>query len=368
MKHTHGVQGAGHPRASASLSSAGQRNSLSPPPLASRITAASIRLQFAMGQARMPPFLNVSSTAVLLVVFLTALLCSLNSAGDFERLQEMHLKQRQAFFSFIKHNLCKHIYLDMGTNIGMQFRKLYEPHLFPRARSLPYYSSTFGDGSRRDVCSLGFEPNSLHAERLSILQASYQKANYPTVIFTNAAVMNYDGHVVFYRAPQQKRLYHESGASTIAWEGTAREVNETAVAVDIDLLVKAIVHLWHASSAFVEGQSLLIAKLDIEGGEYSVLPHMLAHGSLCRVDQMLIKWHSRFFPNASDSVLFAEKMVLLATQHTPRCRFHKVDIDDNDYADGSDRRPFPSPLNDSLVAHMVAAAASKHTHHKTLAT
>lgn len=266
-------------------------------------------------------------------------------AEDFAVLQERHRAQAKKFISFIRHNVCKHIYLDMGTNVGMQIRKLYEPHYFPRARSLPYFSSTFGDGDRRDVCSLGFEPNSMHAPRLIELQTSYQKANFPSVIFTNTAVSTRDGEIVFYRAPHQNRHYHESGASTISWAGTDKETNETAVAVDIDRFLHHVIHLWRASTSYNESTSLLVAKLDIEGGEYDVLPHMLAHGTLCQVDQMLVEWHERFFPNATDKVLFAEKMILMATQGTPRCKFKKVDIDDNDYADGTDRRPFPSPAD-----------------------
>ena len=39
---------------------------------------------------------------------------------------------------------CRHVYLDMGTNIGIQIRKLYEPHLFPDALVLPIFDKFFG--------------------------------------------------------------------------------------------------------------------------------------------------------------------------------------------------------------------------------
>lgn len=260
-------------------------------------------------------------------------------ADDFVKLQNIHRAQVRTFFSFLRSGICKHLYFDMGTNIGMQMRKLYEPQLFPNARSLPYFASTFGTGDRRDVCALGFEPNSRHAERLIAMQSAYQKANFPLVIFTNTAVSTYDGQVVFYRAPQQNNHYHESGASTIVWSGTTKETNETAIAVDIDHLFHNILKTWRGHT----DASLVVAKLDIEGGEYTVLPHMLSHGSLCKVDQMLIEWHERFFPKPGDNVLFAEKMILMATNGTARCNFKKVDLDDNDYADGTDRRPFPPP-------------------------
>ena len=34
---------------------------------------------------------------------------------------------------------CLHVFLDLGSNRGLQIRKLYEPHLFPLAPVLPLY-------------------------------------------------------------------------------------------------------------------------------------------------------------------------------------------------------------------------------------
>ena len=34
---------------------------------------------------------------------------------------------------------CLHVFLDLGSNRGLQIRKLYEPHLFPLAPILPLY-------------------------------------------------------------------------------------------------------------------------------------------------------------------------------------------------------------------------------------
>ena len=39
---------------------------------------------------------------------------------------------------------CRHVYLDMGTNTGIQIRKLYEPHLFPNASVLSIFDKFFG--------------------------------------------------------------------------------------------------------------------------------------------------------------------------------------------------------------------------------
>ena len=43
---------------------------------------------------------------------------------------------------------CRHVYLDLGTNIGMQIRKLYEPELYPQSPMLPLFDKYFGHTNR----------------------------------------------------------------------------------------------------------------------------------------------------------------------------------------------------------------------------
>ena len=39
---------------------------------------------------------------------------------------------------------CRHVYLDVGSNIGVQVRKLYQPELYPGAGILPVFKEAFG--------------------------------------------------------------------------------------------------------------------------------------------------------------------------------------------------------------------------------
>ena len=71
---------------------------------------------------------------------------------------------------------CLHVFLDLGSNRGLQIRKLYEPHVFPLAPILPLYERYFGPVEERklqEICSVAFEPNSRHAQHLRDLAASY---------------------------------------------------------------------------------------------------------------------------------------------------------------------------------------------------
>jgi hypothetical protein len=62
-----------------------------------------------------------------------------------DELRERHHEQLQTIFTFLRKGICKHIYLDMGTNIGITLRKLYEPQYYPDAPFVGVFRDTFGD-------------------------------------------------------------------------------------------------------------------------------------------------------------------------------------------------------------------------------
>ena len=62
---------------------------------------------------------------------------------------------------------CRHVFLDVGSNVGIQVRKLFEPKLYPDAEVLPQFDQFFGryPDNRDEVCAVGFEPNPKHTKR-----------------------------------------------------------------------------------------------------------------------------------------------------------------------------------------------------------
>ena len=64
------------------------------------------------------------------------------------------------------------MYLDVGTNIGIQIRKLYQPKLYKDAQIHPVFEKYFHrkidnlDASLPYICAVGFEPNPHHEEAL----------------------------------------------------------------------------------------------------------------------------------------------------------------------------------------------------------
>ena len=62
---------------------------------------------------------------------------------------------------------CYHVYLDLGTNVGIQVRKLYEPKLYPEAKLHEFFEKYFKRGkSLPYICTVGFEPNPNHVQAL----------------------------------------------------------------------------------------------------------------------------------------------------------------------------------------------------------
>ncbi|CAF4045241.1 unnamed protein product, partial [Rotaria sordida] len=86
------------------------------------------------------------------------------------------------------------------TNIEVQIRKIYEPHLYPNAPVLPLFKQIFGNYSN-EVCSVGFEANPLHDNYLKEFENYCLKRNWRVKIFTSTAVSIIETNLTFYTKP-----------------------------------------------------------------------------------------------------------------------------------------------------------------------
>lgn len=96
---------------------------------------------------------------------------------------------------------CYHVFLDVGSNIGMHARFLYETTSFPRALiARTVFMNQFGPEQlrdNRDICIFSFEPNPSHNERHAEMRKLYAAMGwryYPI----NAGVGDADGSLTFY--------------------------------------------------------------------------------------------------------------------------------------------------------------------------
>lgn len=240
-----------------------------------------------------------------------------------------HESQIRTMKYFLNSSRCQHIYLDVGTNRGIQLRKLYEPHYYSGAKVHSIFDQYFGTTDRRNVCSVGFEPNPIHASHLRKLQLAYQSAGYPSVIFTHTAVGNADGSVTFFRDMYSDAHNHEWGGSLRDTFGGNR--TEKVLIMNMSRLLFDFRLDWQKPS----GGSFIVAKVDIEGKEGEFLPYMIDTKSICEISVYMIEWHRETVAQR-ESILSRVN----ATAGCPSISF--LDIDDELYGSGIDRNPFPS--------------------------
>lgn len=145
---------------------------------------------------------------------------------------------------------CEHVYLDLGSNIGIQIRKLYEPQYYPRARFLQVFNEKFGIvantsksaadlAARSNVCAFGFEPNPHFTHRLSAIEEAYTNIGFPIVMFTETAIGVTPANVSFFLEPTVLPKVHEWGASMLNWHGNMTQITAGSVVLS-DFILHSI--------------------------------------------------------------------------------------------------------------------------------
>lgn len=179
---------------------------------------------------------------------------------------------------------CDSIYLDIGTNIGVQIRKLFEPHKYPGASVLPIFNNSFGEAKHRPttVCALGMEPNPHHMERLRMLEEAYNKRGFRTHIYPFAAWKE-EGTIEFRTDMEDFTPDTDNWNSQNEETGghLARELKEVR-SVDLSAFIKSL----------PQGKVKLM-KIDIEGSEYEALARAIPEHIMCKsvIPQVYMEAH-----------------------------------------------------------------------------
>ena len=87
--------------------------------------------------------------------------------------------------------------------------------------------------------------------------------------------------------------WKDVGASGAASQGGASTTAVAVRTIDLAALVRRV-------SRWVKSRGgKLLAKLDIEGSEYTVAPHLALDGALCLIDTVMIEWHQRYYGHSN---------------------------------------------------------------------
>ena len=187
---------------------------------------------------------------------------------------------------------CHFLFFDLGSNIGVTVRKLFEPEKYPNAAILPTFDKLFGaaDIRNNNVCVYGFEVNPENEPRLKRIEECYKRQGWQ-LEFIMKAVSNRDDDVVTVR----RKGKGDVGANV---QGRVRpNIPNEAVAkvstVDIARFIK--------EKADLHQPKAVLVKMDIEGSEYEVLPHLLKENMLCNeyVTKMTIEFHGHKFDTSA---------------------------------------------------------------------
>lgn len=188
----------------------------------------------------------------------------------------------------------RHIYLDLGTNIGVQIRKLYEPELYPNAGVHEFFDEWFEKvGDRKNtVCAYGFEPDPSHSQRLKEIEAVYRSRGFCVRIFTQTAIGTRDTMVTLY---QDKDIKHQRWSSSVVMSRNMDLSSRSSYnvnSINASRLVESVSERCCWDDTFpTRKKPAIVMKMDIEGAEYEVIPQLIKTGMICRIDLIFVEWH-----------------------------------------------------------------------------
>merc|ERR1719401_1372437 len=232
---------------------------------------------------------------------------------------------------------CKQIYLDVGSNIGVQVRKLYEPSKYPLAEILPLFDTLFGPPSLRSlptettgICALGMEPNPVQRERLETLEAEYLKHGwhvhfYPFAASFERGTAEFELMSPYHPAHSAEHDYwgaHLNGGAPDGQLADAKLANVTTV--DFGIFIQSLPR-----------GSVALMKMDIEGAEYDALASMGLHHVACNdwVPEMAMEVHDFGSLDHWQGTRSLDSVITFLGNQTECARgpIHVFELDDESY-------------------------------------
>jgi len=206
---------------------------------------------------------------------------------------------------------CYHVYIDVGTNVGIQIRKLFEPEKYPDANVHKVFDTKFGNIKERlrptidggsTICAIGFEPNSHHTEQLVKIESAYQQCGWRVVIFTESAASDRNGVGKFYTDEAYGSMEWGGGVlppdiNNIAHEKQKDDTKPKFKDVTLIRLSEFLMNVVGTRRIpMVRNRSnppQIVMKMDIEGSEVDVIPDMLFTGGFQYINTIMVEWHER---------------------------------------------------------------------------
>lgn len=181
---------------------------------------------------------------------------------------------------------CKRYYVDIGTNTGSQVHKLYNASCGGLVQGI--FSKHFGD-DRRDVCTIGIEPNPKHSRTLDAVERHYVSSGIH-VRFIKAAADVEDGTATLsMNEPESLGRVHNWWRAALDTHHGRHSERETRSGEHFNVSTVNIAAILNS----LPKHATVVAKMDAEGHETKLLPHLVETRALCRVAEMYIETHGK---------------------------------------------------------------------------
>ena len=195
---------------------------------------------------------------------------------------------------------CPCVLIDVGLNTG---KSLMTWGAEAATRAERHSDRLAECASSGDTCYYGFEANPVFDTRLQSLETKLRAEGRRVKIFTST-VFNLHGNAAEFMVDRSTRQNSEGEAVTSTLESSKRLVFQDRAgnwrhrnATVAERFKRTLVRSTDASAFFasVLGASTGFAgaKIDVEGFEYTLLPHLLLRSprTLCDLDVLAVEWH-----------------------------------------------------------------------------
>jgi hypothetical protein len=214
---------------------------------------------------------------------------------------------------------CTNIYIDMGTNTGVQILKWFWIKDFPKSKVFDIFSKETSSGKS---CAVGFEANPRYENHLMDVSMILWHLGHVSFIFSPLGVSTGDGTLVFHDI---KNRYQYQGSGFYRGESNSGHKGKLYNVTTIDIS-KFILDVAYTMTRLNPLPYRIIVKSDIEGEEYNVIPAMVRPHKImmmrdiglsiplispipvCNIDMLLIEWH-RHAPSSNISEPINSKWV-----------------------------------------------------------
>ena len=225
---------------------------------------------------------------------------------------------------------CMDIYIDLGSNVGVQVRKIFEPERYPQThkRIVKLYNEEFGTSEMRKrknsgLCAFGFEPNPKHYKKLRLIEKNYATKGWKVKFFP-FAVSNKNATVTFWS--ETNSSYNDWGATLYKVKGEAQDRTINVTQIRLADFIK--IHL--------PNKQIKAMKFDVEGAEYEILTDFHFEGLLCqnRIKIIIMKWHHYILETREWRKFYRTHQDLVNFINTQKCNvtdFRRIDHESHFY-------------------------------------